>query len=127
LLLDTQIVIWLLDDADHLGPNARRSIGAADTVFVSAATSWEVAIKRSVGKLSAPDRFVALVQESGLTWCPITPEVAWSVGDVMLPHRDPFDRLLIAQARNDGLPFMTADQVLLGADVRDVRMLDARA
>ena len=91
LLLDSQALLWLLDDNPRLGPRAREAITTAQGVYVSAATVWELTIKTMLGKLSIRD-FPELVSH------------------------DPFDRLLVAQAFRAGLGLLTADQILLSLD-----------
>jgi PIN domain nuclease of toxin-antitoxin system len=81
-------------------------------VYVSAASIWEVEIKRAVGRLRAPADLTARVEDSGYERLPITFEHAREAGRLPLHHRDPFDRVLVAQARLDGLTLMTADQRL---------------
>ena len=123
LLLDTHALLWWLRGDDALGAAAREAIADEDNlIFVSAAATLEVAIKRSLGKLEAPadvDRWAA---DEGFEELPIA--VAHAVASAELPphHRDPFDRLLIAQAREENLTLVTAD-----AQIRryDVATLDA--
>jgi PIN domain nuclease of toxin-antitoxin system len=86
-------------------------------VYVSAASIWEVEIKRAVGRLRAPEDLTARVDDSGYERLPITFEHAREAGRLPLHHRDPFDRVLVAQARLDGLTLMTADQRLARYDV----------
>lgn len=74
-----------------------------------------------------PEELPRLVEQAGLQWLPITPGHAWSTREVTgLPHRDPFDRLLVAQAREEGMPLLTADRALLAAEIPGVTMLEAR-
>lgn len=130
LLLDTHVVLWILDDdGGRLGPDARALLAADSQVFVSAASVWEMAIKSSLGKLSAPDDLPRRIESSGLSWLTVTEKHAWATREVSgLPHRDPFDRLLIAQAGAEHLRLLTADREILGATVTPfVERLDARA
>ncbi len=128
MLLDTHALIWLLDDVSALGPHARERIRDAGTVYVSAASVWEVAIKMARGRLDASSQLLTQVADADLTWLPVTPDHAWSVRSVEgLPHGDPFDRLLVAQAATEQLTFVTADRAILGATLMPaVTMLDAR-
>lgn len=124
LLLDTQVVLWLLDDNPRLGARARRAISSAAAVHVSAASVWELTIKAMLGKLSIPDKLVTRLAEQGLVLLSITAEDAEGVREFPeLVLHDPFDRLLVAQARHAGLRLVTADSVLLDLD-RDF-LLDA--
>jgi PIN domain nuclease of toxin-antitoxin system len=127
MLLDTQVVLWFLEDSGRLGPSARTAIAAAPSRQVSTASLWEIAIKRRLGKLEAPDALPELVVRSGLRWLPVTAAHAWATQEAELPHRDPFDRMLVAQAAAERLTLVTADRVLLGAELPGVSVLDARS
>lgn len=85
-------------------------IAAADDVYVSAATIWEVEIKRATGKLRIDADLARVVDEAGFERLQITFEHAVEAGRLPLHHRDPFDRMLIAQARLEGLTLATSDQ-----------------
>lgn len=115
LLLDSQALLWLLDDSPRLGPSARKAIGAAHGVHVSAATVWELTIKTMLDKLDVPSGLPALLVEQGLLLLDVTAEDAEAIRDYPeLTRHDPFDRLLVAQADRAGLRLLTADRVLLG-------------
>lgn len=126
-LLDTHVMMWLLDDSSRLGGATRGWLEKQSDVFVSAASLWEVAIKSSLGRLRVPDDLPALIEASGLSWLPISPHHAWSVGLITgLPHRDPFDRLLCTQALLESLTLVTADRALLSAELEPaIRLHDA--
>lgn len=114
LLLDSQTLLWLLDDNPRLGPEARRTISSARGVHVSAATVWELTIKTMLGKLSVPAALSAALAAEGLVLLDITAEHAEAIRDYPeLTRHDPFDRLLVAQADRAGLQLLTADRVLL--------------
>lgn len=118
VLLDTHAFIWWLDDDDRLSRRARRLILAADTgVFVSSATAWEMATKVRLGKVrdanGAVSRLGALIAERGMSELAISVAHAVEAGSLPGPHRDPFDRMLIAQARIEGLPIVSADPVFV--------------
>lgn len=114
LLLDSQVVLWVLDNNPRLGPHARQIISSTSTVHVSAATVWELTIKSMLGKLSVPDKLASRLVEQGLSLLDITAEHAEAVrGFPELTKHDPFDRLLVAQASQAGLQLLTADHVLL--------------
>jgi PIN domain nuclease of toxin-antitoxin system len=114
LLLDSQALLWLLDDSPRLGPRARHAISSAQGVHVSAATVWELTIKTMLGKLNVPSGLPARLTAQGLELLGITPEHAEAIRDFPeLTRHDPFDRLLVAQASHAGLQLLTADQVLL--------------
>lgn len=113
LLLDTQVLLWALADSRKLSRRARSGITQAETVMVSAVSIWEAAIKISLGKLSgSPDELVAAISTSGFSELPVTAAHAARVGTLPPIHRDPFDRLLIAQAMSEPLNLLTADSLL---------------
>jgi PIN domain nuclease of toxin-antitoxin system len=114
LLLDSQALLWLLDDNPRLGPQARQMIVAAQGVHVSAATLWELTIKAMLGKLSVPADLSSRITAQGLELLSITAQHAEAIRDFPeLTRHDPFDRLLVAQASRAGLQLLTADHVLL--------------
>ena len=80
---------------------------AVNEPFVSAASVWEIAIKRSLGKLTAPDDLPDKIADDGFPWLPISAHHAWQVRELPLHHRDPFDRILVAQALIERLPIIT--------------------
>jgi PIN domain nuclease of toxin-antitoxin system len=110
-LLDTHAMLWLLRGDERLSQRARAATSApSGRLVVSAASLWEVAIKRSLGKLSAPAdlgrRLAALRQ---IELLPISPLHAEAVGALPWHHRDPFERLLVAQALGERLAIVSAD------------------
>jgi len=114
LLLDTQAVLWLLDDSPRLGPVARQTIVSSSRVHVSAATVWELTIKSMLGKLTVPAELSRRLTEQGLLLLSVTAEHAEGIRAFPeLARHDPFDRLLVSQASQAGLQLLTADRVLL--------------
>jgi PIN domain nuclease of toxin-antitoxin system len=110
LLLDTHAVLWWLADDPALSSPARDALAdPTNEPFVSAVSIWEIAIKRSLGKLTAPDDLPDRIAEQGFSWLPVDIAHAWQVRDLPAHHGDPFDRLLIAQALTERLPIITAD------------------
>ena len=110
LLLDTHVLLWWLSDDPMLGAEARAVIANPDTqAFVSAATAWEISIKTTLGKLDAPDNLEDALAANGFSPLPITVEHALAAGRLPEHHRDPFDRMLIAQAQVEGLTLVTHD------------------
>lgn len=114
LLLDSQTLLWVLDDSPRLGTEARKIITSARGVHVSAATVWELTIKAMLGKLSVPTPLSAAITGQGLQLLSVTAEHAEGIRDYPeLMRHDPFDRLLVAQADQAGLRLLTADRVLI--------------
>lgn len=114
LLLDTHVLLWWLGDPDKLGAAARKAITEPrNSVFVSATSAWEIAIKIAIGKLSVPADATSwlpqAVHASHFTPLPITIEHALGVEHLPRHHTDPFDRLLISQAAAERLTLVTAD------------------
>ncbi|WP_209307783.1 type II toxin-antitoxin system VapC family toxin [Geodermatophilus sp. DF01-2] len=97
LLLDTHVVLWHFGDVRRLGPHAEQAIERASELRVSAVSFAEVGVKAAVGKLSVRGDLHAEVVRSGMRLLPLTPQHGLAVADLPLHHRDPFDRLLIAQ------------------------------
>lgn len=109
-LLDTHIVLWWLADDQNLSPAHRAAIADPDNeLFVSAVSVAEVAIKTSLGKLSAPAGLDAVVREAGFGELPFTAAHAEALRELPWHHRDPFDRMLVAQALVEGLDLLTTD------------------
>ena len=97
-------------DLDQIGEKAREAIVArGNRIVISAVVIWEIAIKRSLGKLDAPADLLEQLERTNLDLLPITARHAAHVGALPMHHRDPFDRLLIAQAELEGLALVTAD------------------
>ena len=113
ILLDTHVYLWWVADSRSLSKAARKKIAGADAVFVSAATIWEAIIKIGIGKLAAdPGALVRGIAVSGFESLPVTPEHALALTRLRDHHRDPFDRILLAQAITEPLYFLTADRAL---------------
>jgi PIN domain nuclease of toxin-antitoxin system len=110
LLLDTPVLIWW-DEGRKLGVDARRAIAGAEAVYVSAASAWEVAIKIGLGRLRPTRTVEQAARESGFCELPVTFRHAERVAFLPAHHRDPFDRLLIAQADLEELTLVTRDPV----------------
>lgn len=110
LLLDTHVLIWW-DEGRRIAAEARRAIKEADGVYVSAASAWEVAIKTGLGRLRPRRTVEQAVAESGFQELPITFRHAERVAVLPPHHRDPFDRLLVAQAEVEELTLVTRDPV----------------
>lgn len=117
LLLDTHIVLWWLADDPRLDTGLRELIRSTPLVSVSAATAWEIAVKRSHGMLEAPTDLAEVIVESGFTPLSITIGHAEVAGSLPRHHEDPFDRMLVAQALVESLAIVSVDPRLLAYDV----------
>jgi PIN domain nuclease of toxin-antitoxin system len=114
LLLDTQVFLWMVAAPARLSEAGRSLVTAADNeLLLSAASAWEITIKYGLGKLELPeipaDYIPRLMARAGITPLPILHRHALHVASLPLHHRDPFDRLLVAQAQLEELPILTAD------------------
>ena len=121
LLLDTHVFLWWLGDDPRLGTKTREIIAnAGNQVFVSAASAWEISIKKSIGKLEAPDDLDTIVGEEGFEELPISFFHGERAGDLPQHHKDPFDRMLIAQSQAEGLDIVTADDIIRSYAVKTI-------
>lgn len=120
LLLDTHVFLWAVDNSPELSSAARAAIvDGGNVVFVSAATAWEIAIKRAIGKLTTPEGdYLEELSVHRFTPLSITTEHALAVEKLPAHHKDPFDRMLIAQAQEEHLTIITRDQRLGLYDVK---------
>ncbi len=113
LLLDTHVVLWWLDDPNQLSAEAREAIAEpTNEVFVSAVTAWEIAIKRSLGKLTAPSDIATAIIDAGFDELPVSSRHAWALESLPPHHRDPFDRMLIAQTIEENCTLVSRDAVM---------------
>lgn len=112
LLLDTHAVIWFLGGRDELRREARDAIESADRVYVSAASIWEMATKVARGRLDAPSDFANRLVDLGMLQLALEWEHARVAGGLPLHHRDPFDRMLVAQAIVERLTIVTRDEAI---------------
>ena len=122
ILIDTHVFLWAAGVDGRLPSGAQELLEDPEIpIFFSAASAWEIAIKCSKGRLDLPKPPTELVKETivaaGITQLMITIRDACAVGDLPFHHKDPFDRLLVAQARTNGLRLMTADPILEKYDV----------
>ena len=118
LLLDTHVWLWRNSEPERLSVSARRQISdPRNEVFLSAASVWEMAIKRRLGKLPLPESVMSYVarrlETDNVTTLSVSTDHAAAVETLAPLHRDPFDRLLIVQARHEGLRLLTADGQVL--------------
>lgn len=118
LLLDTHVLLWWLDDPDLLASPARAAISRnSNAVFVSAAAVWEIAIKKALGKLQAPDDLEAVMEEDRFQPLPITVPHALTVASLPPIHQDPFDRIQVAQVQLENLTLITRDTHIKQYDI----------
>lgn len=113
LLLDSHVLLWALLDPDRLGASARSHIESPDSnVYVSPVSAWEIEIKRALGKLDVPDDLEAQLKQQRFTEWPLRLRHVAALSALPPLHRDPFDRMLIAQASCDDLVLVTHDAVV---------------
>ena len=116
LFIDTHIVLWWLADDPTLADDIKERLDREADVYVSSATVWEVAVKQALGKLDPPD-LPEQIRDSGFRLLDITAGHGIAAGRLPMHHRDPFDRMLIAQARLEGLTLVTRDAHIPKYDV----------
>lgn len=113
LLLDTHVLLWCLADDPTLPENVRATVvDPSNSVFVSAASGWEIAIKKAIGKLEAPDDLLEAISLCRFEAMPITLAHAMKAGFLPRHHDDPFDRMLVAQSILEGCTLVTRDRRL---------------
>ncbi len=122
ILIDTQVFLWAVGMQKKLSSGALELLeDPGQPIFFSAASAWEIMIKYAKGRLDLPatpaEIIFSVVSTAGLSQLSISMKDALAVSDLPLHHNDPFDRLLVAQARNNGLRLMTADPILEKYDV----------
>lgn len=119
LIADTHAALWLLAEDERLSKRADALLtNPRNEVLLSAAVVWEVAIKRSLGKLDAPDGFASLLLDAGACGLAVTVEHADAVSRLPWHHRDPFDRLLVAQAKLENATLVSTDERLAAYGVQ---------
>lgn len=118
LLLDTHVVLWWMEDSPELTDDVKALLDTEPSVHVSAVSPWEIAVKQSLGKLEGPDDLAERVRDSQFTPLAITAGHGARAGKLPTHHRDPFDRLLVAQAQIEGMTLVTRDKWIPQYDVR---------
>jgi PIN domain nuclease of toxin-antitoxin system len=123
LLLDTHVLLWWFTDSPRLSMKAKAAIAdEKNSIFVSAASAWEIATKQRIGKLEqlpdVVDRYHELVTADGFIHLPITSVHSLRAGSYSMQHRDPFDRMLAAQSELEMLPLVTMDPAFSAFDCR---------
>ncbi|MDP2710938.1 MAG: type II toxin-antitoxin system VapC family toxin [Solirubrobacteraceae bacterium] len=117
LLLDTHVVLWQLQGSRIVGPRAREAIERADELAFSVVSFAEIGVKAAIGKLVIPQDLRDHVVRGGMRILGLAAEHGLAVARLPMHHRDPFDRLLIAQARSEGLTLLSADARFAAYDV----------
>ena len=117
ILLDTHVTIWW-DEDKRLSREADRAIRTADQVYVSAVSGWEIAIKTALGRLAPKRTLEDAITDSGFEELPVRLRHGVALASLPLLHRDPFDRMLVAQATSEGLTIVTRDPAFDDYDVR---------
>lgn len=117
LLADTHVVVWWLLDSPELSDEIKGLLDAEPQAYVSAVTPWELAVKQSVGKLDGPADLPERAANCQLRPLLITPDQGIRAARLPLHHRDPFDRMLVAQAQHEGLTIITRDTWIPKYDV----------
>ncbi|MFC6162834.1 type II toxin-antitoxin system VapC family toxin [Kribbella jiaozuonensis] len=117
LLLDTHVLIWWLQASPELSDDLRNRIDTELDVYVSAASVWELSIKQAAGKIKLPDDLREWIERGGLSELPISMAHADVAGRLPPIHRDPFDRMLVAQALVERLTLVTRDGLIQRYDV----------
>lgn len=124
ILLDTHVFLWMQTEPERLGGALDLVEQPGSTLLLSAASSWEIAIKHGLGRLAlplTPERYVPdRMRATGVQGVPIEHAHALAVASLPPVHRDPFDRLLVAQAQALDLPILTADPVLARYPIRTI-------
>jgi PIN domain nuclease of toxin-antitoxin system len=120
LLIDAHVLVWWLAEDQALLPEVRSAIAdPANDVIVSAATVWELAIKRAKGRIRIPADLSAAIDATGFSSVPVTSEDAETAAELPAHHQDPFDRMLVAQAQRLGAILVSGDAALAayGVDI----------
>jgi PIN domain nuclease of toxin-antitoxin system len=117
LLLDTHVALWGIAGATTLGNDFLDRLRHDPDIFLSPVTLWEITIKQTAGKLAGPSDLAERVRDMGFRELPITPAHAIAAGRLPMHHRDPFDRMLVAQATVEGLTLATRDSDIRRYDV----------
>ena len=113
VMLDTHALIWALEGSTRLSKRARGIIEDTDNdVLVSAVSAWEIAIKKSIGRLRVPDDLVAAIDDAGFLRRPLGFAEAGRLESLPRHHHDPFDRMLVAHALEEGVPIVTRDPLM---------------
>lgn len=120
-LLDTHILLWWLSENENLSSKAKKLIANPEnTIFVSSASAWEIAIKKALGKLSSPDNLEKTLQENNFIPLDVTIPHALAAGKLPPYHQDPFDRMLATQSKLENLTLITHDRIFKKYKVKNI-------
>lgn len=123
-LLDTHVFIWLMQADKRINPNLRTLIqDPTNNIFISVATVWEIVIKKGLRKIKVPKDIEGGIKYAGLSIMPIELSHVLYVEDLPVYHKDPFDRILIAQAKVENLTFITHDKQIWKYDVDALKLI----
>jgi len=117
-LLDSNVLFWLNSDIGRVPAAVIAELDAAETVYFSAASAWELAIKQSLGRLRMSGSIATFAEQAGLVELPVTTKFAEAAAQLPMHHRDPFDRMIVAQAMSEALVLVTSDRRLAGYGVK---------
>lgn len=116
-LLDTHVALWWLNASPELSDECKQLLRTEPEVYLSAVTPWEIALKQSLGKLPGPPHLAERARDLHFTPLPVTADHGTRTGHLPWHHRDPFDRMLVAQAQQEGLTIITRDTWIPKYDV----------
>ncbi|MFI4937980.1 MAG: type II toxin-antitoxin system VapC family toxin [Candidatus Berkiellales bacterium] len=121
-LLDTHIILWWLTEPEKIATTARKIISdKKEQIYLSGASFWEMAIKQSIGRLKLPVNIIEVLVSEGFETLPIMPQECLSVADLPPIHHDPFDRMLVVQAKLNDLVLITKDEKIISYPVLTLR------
>jgi PIN domain nuclease of toxin-antitoxin system len=121
-LLDTHIILWWLTEPNKIALKARKIISDKNNrIYVSSVSFWEMAIKKSIGRLTLPNNILEILLAENFTMLSLTPEEGLGVADLPHIHQDPFDRILVIQAKLNDLILITADKKIMDYPVVTVK------
>ena len=121
-LLDTHVILWWLEDPKKISAKARNIIAdKKNTIFVSSVSIWEMAIKKDLGRLNIPTNILSVLKSDNMQILPLNAEDSLGIMDLSKIHNDPFDRILVSQAKINDLIFITKDQKILEYPVVSIK------
>ena len=121
-LLDTNVILWWLTEPEKIAPKARKIISDRNNaIYTSSVSYWEMAIKTNIGRLTLPNNILGILSAEGFLMLPLTPEEGLSVVDLPAIHQDPFDRMLVIQAKLNDLVLITPDKKIMDYPVVTVK------